>query len=89
MRNADGRVCGEHHHRAKWPDAVVELARSIAESMGFGARRTCWELRRRGYDVSLYAVEHWVKWQSRLLIRPSYAESVRTAGLRHTTPTTE
>lgn len=69
-RNVDGNVCGEMHHRAKDPDAVVALARDIAEANGWGARRTSAELRRRGYQVSFRCVKHWILYETRTLLRP-------------------
>lgn len=69
-RNVDGHVCGEMHHRAKWPDAVVALARDIAEQRGLGARRVTWELRQMGYAVPVEAVKDWLDYGSRTLLRP-------------------
>jgi hypothetical protein len=79
-RNSDGHVCGELHHRAKWPDAIVAMARDISEAQEprLGARRTCWELRRQllamGYSgplPGLPAVKTWIEFNRRALLRPN------------------
>lgn len=35
MRNADGRICGEEHHRTKVPDEVVLKLRDLYETGQF------------------------------------------------------
>ena len=37
--NQEGRICGQHHHRAKLSDSLVQKLRDLHEKYGLGWRR--------------------------------------------------
>lgn len=69
LRTPDGHICGEGHHRSRWPDAVVAMALDLHEQLGHGAHRVAVVLRRRGYAVPDYTVKSWLDGSRRALLR--------------------
>lgn len=69
LRTPDGHICGEKHHRARWPDSVVVLAIDTHVVYGFGHVKVARELARYGYLVSAYTVKDWLVGKRRAYVR--------------------